>query len=458
MKLKQIVAATLLAAVAGTACATDVFRLEGYGAISRGMGGTATAYNSGPTGMLTNPATLSLMDKGSELLLGIDVINTDISVRNQATGQSTDSHTHSKNNGPYFAPEAAYARREGQWSFGLGAFAQGGLGTEYGNSSFLSQTDTKANSQLENSSRLLVLDIPLAASYDVNEKLSVGGSLDLMWVGLNLNMLLGGSQVGSLAGAGRVDGSLVATLAGLPGGLAGLDGAHLSFSKNQPVASGISAWGVSERIGLVYKLKGDTTLGAAYTFKSQLSDLEGNATLTAINLTTGPIPVAGKITAHDFQMPAVLNFGVSHQLTQQLQLTADVSEVFWKSVMKDISVSFVAANGANLNILLPQNYSNQTIVAAGAAYKSGNWTLRGGARIASQALDHNLLLAVIPATPTKHISVGASYDLSKDNSLHFAYSHALKETMSNSSLPNTPVPLEVSHAQNNLVLAYTRKF
>lgn len=161
----------------------------------------------------------------------------------------------------------------------MGAFAQGGLGTEYGKNSFLSRTTSGANSGLENSSRLLVLNIPFAASYDVNEKLSVGASLDAMWMGLNLELLLGADQVGSLIGQGRVSGSLVPVLATLPG----FDGAHFSLTKNQPLASGVDAWGYGGRFGLTYKLSTDTILGAAYSFKSKVSDLKGRATLTAID-------------------------------------------------------------------------------------------------------------------------------------------------------------------------------
>ena len=460
---KQIVTATLLAAVFGTAHATDVFRLEGFGPISKAMGGTATAYDVGPAGMMTNPATLSLMSQGSELLLGVDMITTDIKITDQTTGQTASPSSQGNNRGPYLAPEIAFTQRSGKLSLGVGAFAQGGLGTEYGSSSFLSQTNSGANSNLDNSSRLLVIDIPFAASYDVNEKLSVGGSVDVMWTGLNLNLLLGGSQVGSLAAGNRVDGTLVPTLASLPGGFAGLDGAHLSFTKNQPIGSGADAWGMDERLGLVYKLTQDTTLGAAYSFKSQLADLQGDATLTAINLTAGAIPVQGKITLRNFQMPAVFNLVVSHHLNDQVLLTGDVSEVFWKDAMKDINVGFVAnsgpLSGQTLNILLPQNYSDQTILALGVAYKTGDWTLRGGAQVASQALDSNYLLAVIPATPTKHISGGFSYDFSKENTAHFAYSHAFQETMSNpGGNSNSVAPIQTTHSQDNFVLAYTRRF
>ncbi|RTL35512.1 MAG: hypothetical protein EKK49_07220, partial [Rhodocyclaceae bacterium] len=92
--------ALALAAASGSACATDVFRLEGFGAVSRSMGGAATAFDTGPAGMMTNPATLSLMQTDNAFLLGVDLVTTDIDVRNQSTGESVSSSNHSANHGP----------------------------------------------------------------------------------------------------------------------------------------------------------------------------------------------------------------------------------------------------------------------------------------------------------------------------------------------------------------------
>lgn len=454
LQLSKLVAATLCAASSVAAHATDVFRLEGFGPVSRAMGGTATAYDVGAAGMMSNPATLSLMAPGSALHLGLDVITADITVANRATGDSASSNAHARNRGPYLAPEAAYTRRAGPWSFGVGAFAEGGLGTEYGGDSFLSKTSSGAQSRLDNASRLLVLRIPFAASYDVNEQLSIGGSVDAVWMGLNLDLLLGAGQVGSLIGAGRVNGSLVPVLGGLPG----LDGAHFSLTKNQPVASGVDAWGVAGKLGMVYKWSADTTVGGAYAFKSRVNDLTGSATLTAVDTVVGKVPLQGRIAIRDFQMPASLSLGISHKVDAQWLVTADLSRVFWKEAMANIDVGFVANGGGNLNILLPQNYKDQTIMALGAAYQTGNWTLRGGARIASTALRPEWLFAVIPATPRKHVSAGFSYAFSSEDGVHVAYSHAFRESMGNTSLPNTAAPIDTRHAQDNLVLAYTRLF
>ena len=105
--------ALALATAAGAAQATDVFRLEGFGAVSRAMGGVATAHDVGPAGMMTNPATLSLMEADNAAMVGLDLVTTDIDVRNRDTGENAPSRNHGANRGPYFAPELGnvYKRR-----------------------------------------------------------------------------------------------------------------------------------------------------------------------------------------------------------------------------------------------------------------------------------------------------------------------------------------------------------
>ncbi|MCH2910578.1 outer membrane protein transport protein, partial [Listeria monocytogenes] len=82
----------------------------------------------------------------------------------------------------------------------------------------------------------------------------------------------------------------------------------------------------------------NTTIGASYNFKSRLSDLEGQATVTAVDRMVGKVPLPGAVSVRDFQMPAVLSLGIGHRRGQQWLLTADLSHVAWKKAMKDIKV------------------------------------------------------------------------------------------------------------------------
>jgi long-chain fatty acid transport protein len=136
--------------------------------------------------MMYNPATLGLMTPGKHLDLGLDVIVPDIKVRNTATGDTATSGNHGNNNGPYFAPELAFVYRRNNLELGVGAFAEGGLGTQFGSSSFFSRTTTNGvNTGFDQFSRLLVLRIPFALTYNVNDQFSVGASIDAVWTSLN---------------------------------------------------------------------------------------------------------------------------------------------------------------------------------------------------------------------------------------------------------------------------------
>jgi long-chain fatty acid transport protein len=99
-KMVAALACSALALSSPVALATDVFQLEGIGAVSRAMGGTAVAYDVGAGGMLTNPANLSFAPNDREAMIGFDLVTTDITVKNKATGASVDSDTHKNNRGP----------------------------------------------------------------------------------------------------------------------------------------------------------------------------------------------------------------------------------------------------------------------------------------------------------------------------------------------------------------------
>ena len=461
VKRKFLVSAAFLgASTASPALATDVFTLEGYGAISRGLGGAAVSLDVGPAGIMSNPATLSIStdnqdpDKASQLLIGLDMVATNIDAYNDSTGAKAPSRTHSRNRGPYFAPELAYIRRAGNFTFGIGAFAIGGLGTEYGTTSFLSNGLSGRPTGLDNSSRMLALDIPAAVSMKVGDRLTIGGSIDAVWIGLNLGLQLQADQVGSLIGSGRINGSLVPVLGGIPG----LDAAHFGLTRNNYLINGVDGWGIGGRVGFTYKLTPATTIGGAYNFETNVADLKGPATLTAVSTVAGQIPLTGRIRVRDFQLPARLSIGITQRFGPQILLTAEYQRAFWKHAMKNINVGFEADAGGNVDVLLPQNYRNQDIVAVGGAYEMGPMTLRAGARFASQATPGETLLAVVPGIPKYHASAGLTYKLGKRQAIDIAYSHAFKEKVTNSGLPNTSQPLTVTHSQNNLSIGYRLTF
>lgn len=434
--------------------ATQVFDLEGYGAISRAMGGTSSSYYTGNAALISNPATLSLAPEGSQFEFGLDIVTTDIEAHN-SSGAKAESGTKSNNRGPYFAPQLSYVTQLDDWRFGAGLFASGGLGTEFGSHSFLSQTENGTQTSFENSSRLLVLRAPVGFSYQVTPKLTVGASADLVWTSLNLELLLPSSQVGALAAQGNLSGDLVAPLAGFVG--AG-GAAHFSLSRNNPTGGGVDAIGWGGRLGLTYKLADKTVFGAMYNFKTSVGDLKGKATLSAVSGNGAVLPLHGDIRIKDFEMPASLTLGFAHQFNERWLVAADVKRIYWSDVMEDISVGFKSQLGG-VGIELPHNYQDITVASIGTAYRySDKLTLRAGYSYAQQALDNRLILPVIPAYLKKHISLGGEYSFDGSSKLNLAVSFGLKESLSTPSYLSGTEMLKQSHSQVNAVVSYSKSF
>ena len=69
-----------------------------------------------------------------------------------------------------------------------------------------------------------------------------------------------------------------------------------------------------------------------------------------------------------------------------------------------------------------------------------------------------MLLAVIPAIPTTTLTGGVSYAFSQNSKIDLGISFALQKTLTNTSQPNTSVPIKVTHSQINAAVAWQKRF
>jgi len=441
----------------GVACATDAFNLIGNGPISMGMGGIGVAHDIGAAGMMMNPATLVLMQEGAHLGVGMDIITADLEIKNTETGETARSHSHGRNNGPYFGPELSFVWRDERYALGVGAFASDGVGTQFGDNSFLSRTSTNSiDTGLDSFSRLLVLRVPFSAAYQVSEKLSVGASLEAVWTSVNLGLLLDTTQIGSLAGQGRLSGSLVPALLSVPE----LSAGYLSTDNHRAAGGGTDAWGLGGKVGLTYQWSPQTRFGVAYNFKTNVGDLSGDADLTAVSAAAGNIPLSGSMKLRNFEMPAHLVVGINHEFSDRIAVSFDYKRVFWSDVMKDISVQYKQnGSGDNLDLKLPFNYRDTNVYSLGAQYRYDvHWVYRAGFHYAQQATSSGGVLPIIPSTPTTNVTGGVSYAFSADDVIDFGLAYGFKKKVSNDSLPITDKPIEASHSQTVASIAYTKRF
>ena len=420
--------------------ATNGMNMEGYGPIATGMGGASFAYDNGTAAVMNNPATLSLMESKARLDLAIGFLSPDITTSAPGAPDAKSSAD------MFIMPAFGYARKAGDLVYGIGVFAQGGMGTEYDASSFLAfNSGDKVRSEL-GVGRLI---IPF--SYSVNKDFAIAASLDYVWATLDLKMALPGAQFGGL-----VTNCSGPACAGLPG-FAAAPWVRLDFSGGGDMNGAAKGTGFAGKIGAVYKISPEFTVGATYHSKTSLSDLETDSSGASLSVAGAGLVGSGKIKVRDFQWPQTYGIGVAWNANKQLLVAADVKVIGWKDVMKDFKMTYEGpiggAPGNTVDFAMPQNWKDQTVFELGAAYLfTPEFTGRIGVNIANNPIPDADMNYLFPAIIENSYTLGAGYAFSKASSIDFSFAYApeVKQTAGNG--------LTSTHSQMNEQIMYSYRF
>ncbi len=495
---KRLVALAVSAAVMApfAAHATNGMNLEGYGPIATGMGGAAMAYDNGTAAVMNNPATLGLMDEGNRFDVAVGVLGPNVETKTVAP---VPAQTFSSEGDSYVMPAIGWARKSDSLTYGIGVFAQGGMGTDYmpGPGSFLTgmaaqmgQTATGTTASPETVTQLQAFDerselgvgriiAPLA--YETGN-LTVGGSVDYVWANLDLQMLMAGQAMFAMMNNGTLSGSMVDALGaafGPPGTgvVHDLYGGYFDFSDDSDFTGAATGTGFAGKLGFTFKLSPTLSLGATYHSKTNLDDLEGDATVTmAVNgdsgyFSTGApngtptdlfIPLTGTVKVVDFEWPSTYAVGVAYVPSERWMVVADVKRINWSETMENFTLEFTADavqsngdfGGLTMRASMPQNWDDQTVIQIGGAFKpTQNLTLRAGYNQASNPIPSDTLNYLFPATIEQHYTAGFGYAFSDTNEVNFSLTYAPEVTE-----VSQMTGLETSHSQTNWQLMYSHSF
>jgi len=459
----------LVVTLAATFCllprtyATNGMNMEGYGPIAAAMGGASMAYDNGTASVINNPATLSMMEDQARLDLAIGVLGPDITATSPG-GESADSSANS-----FFMPAFGYARNSGDTTYGFAVFGQGGMGCEYDPNSWRGLGFGLVNRTEVSVGRAI---IPL--SYRVNEKLNIGGTIDYVWAGMDLQMAMSGAQFFDLVDPsqqnfGTASGSLVQgffqMMGQMPPGTA-VDYAYFDFTNDNDFTGEASGDGYAGKIGLTYDVTEQFTFGLTYHSKTDLGDLKapGNSLAFQLNVPgMGQMPqvLSGDIEVRNFQWPALFGIGIAYRPQPQWLLVADVRHIMWEDVMKEFAMNFTAdGNAANgpfantvMDAVLYQDWDDQTVIQLGTAYQAtDNLTLRGGFNYGNNPIPSRFLNCLFPAIIEQHYTAGFGYQFNERNSIDLSLTYApeVREINGNG--------ITVSHSQLNAQLMYSYRF
>lgn len=436
--IRQLAAIAAMASPMTAAMATNGMLMEGYGPISTGMGGAAQSFDNGTGAMAQNPATLALMPDGSHLDLALGFLGP--KVTSSVPGMSASS-----GGTLYTMPALGYTKRTGALTYGVGVFAQGGMGTEYEANSFMAM-----GSGDPVRSELGVGNVIIPLAYQVNPDVTIGATVDFIWAGLD--MLMAAAPASALAS--MVTGAS-GGIAGALGGLAASPGApwaRINFSDDNKFTGSAKATGFGAKIGATFNVNREWRVGASYRFKSMLDDMKTST--SAASMTAPGFVDNGSISVIDFQMPAVLAVGASWQAQPSLLFAADLKSIGWAEVMKSFKMRYDSAGmGGSVNFELPQNWKDQTVLNLGVAWKANEQvTLRAGLNVADNPIPDTTVNPLFPAVVKNHVTFGLGYKFSTAGDFNASLTMAPATTVTSSA------GVTISHEQTNLQLMYSHRF
>ena len=474
MKLKKIAALIAFAGISAPAFATNGMNMEGYGPVATGMGGASFAYDNGTAGMINNPATLGFMKSGTARLdVAVGGLHPDVTTKMPGMPNANSGGD------AYYMPAIGYVRKTGKFTYGVGMMAQGGMGTEYGKGSLMSGYSSvggvRGASGLENRSELGIGRLMFPIAFDVTDTLKLGGSIDYLWGGLDLQMQMSGNMFGQFtrfggmpaSPLGYATGSMVDAFGGF--GLRDVGYAHFDFSEGtNKMKQRLQTNGWAGNLGFVWQATPQLSVGGVYHAKTSLKDMSGNGQINMlVNMGVGlnvPMSVTGKLKVVDFQWPETFGIGMSYQVNDRFMLAADYKRIGWADSMKNFKMNFTAGgnagmlaglNGTSMTAVMYQDWDDQNVFMIGGSYKFNDaLTLRAGVNLADDPIPGKYMNPLFPAIIQDTVTLGFGYAFNPASSIDFSYTYAPEASSTNSNMG-----VKTTHGQsNNWQFMYSHRF
>ncbi|MDD2774487.1 MAG: outer membrane protein transport protein [Gallionella sp.] len=375
MNQKKIVLSILAAAMLSPliANATNGYFSHGYGIKAKGMGGAGIALPQDSLAAATNPA--GMVKVGDRIDLGVDLF-----VPNRGadvTGAAANTYSgNGKSN--FLIPEFGYNKMMGSdMSLGVAVYGNGGMNTTYASSPF----GPNAGINLEQ------LFIAPTWAMKINPQHSIGVSLNLVYQTFSATGLAAFAPMSSNAAA------LTNT---------GTD----------------SSTGIGLRLGWTGEITPEFTMGATYQPKTKMGKFNKYAGLFA--------------EQGGFDIPASYGIGFAYKMMPSTTMAFDIEKIDYGNVAS-IANSNAAGGALGMNNGAGFGWQNMTVYKLGVSHAWNDaWTVRAGYNHNNAQIPNTQTLfnVLAPGVVQDHLTLGATWNVSKDNELSFSYMHAFKQTVS----------------------------
>ncbi|RXJ73613.1 long-chain fatty acid transporter [Veronia nyctiphanis] len=388
---------TGIAALLSTQAHAAGFQVAEHSAsgLGRAYAGEAAMTDNAST-MARNPSTMTQVE------------NTQISAALHAVFPNIDvTDNNNKQTANNVAPDAfipaSYAvfPISDEFSAGIGLYTVYGVGTDY--------PDDFATGYMAGDTALTSVNLNPAIAYQVDEKLSIGAGLNVVYAIAELNRHFG--QLALFTGPETDK-------------LISMEGKTWSFGWN---------------IGALYEVDENTRFGASYRSPVKLKFKDGEFTDYAPGgrVVEGGGKVKGEL---NIELPAIAELSGFHQLNPSWALHYSVLWTEW-SVFEELKATSAQCTKDDANGVCfskTEKYDNALRWSAGTTYSlNDTWTLRAGLALDEQAGESTLS---IPDTDRFWYSAGATYQVSASLSVDGGLSYVSSKSGDFNERLNTALP------------------
>jgi long-chain fatty acid transport protein len=374
-RLAVIAVANLCFSIA-PAHATNGINLIGFGAESTLMGGADVAVARDTSALNTNPAGLTkirgrLFDGFGSMLRTTDLVHKD----------SNGNQEHASNRYTFLAG-GGYAQSLDNLpcTAGVGLFAQGGAGGVFEN------IRTPFGNRDDLSSLFGIAKIIPGIGCEVNERLSLGASLGIVYSSIEQDFFANTSVGGAFAGYKLED------AAALRMGL---------------------------KLGAQYRINRSLTLAATYTEKTELPLTGGTLVANYTGLGLGKVKYSDA-SVKGFALPREIALGAAFRPTDALLLSFKINWLNWDDAINDVTIRATDPNNPAAPAVYPipvaqGDWKDQWVFASGMAYTwDDRTTIYAGHNYGQNPIPRKNSTPLLAGILEHHVTFGAARKIGQE--------------------------------------------
>lgn len=379
--------------ISTSAFATNGMRLIGFGPIQDSMGGASVGIPLDAAAVLTNPAGMSILQ--GRIDFGASYFRPTVEYKaTESAGMggmvigSNGTTINSDRGGSPIPAFGLIIPINNDLKFGIGAYGVSGMGVDYASNLYGGTTYTSFS----------MMRFAPGLSYKINDKVSVGGTLNVMYAAMEFNAAGGFGQ--------------------------------------QPHMSGES-FGFGATLGVLFRPVDILQVGLAYETKSYFQDFEFNT--------------AKGVDKLEFNQPQTATIGLGIKPTPALLLGFDLQWIRWSETHGKNLPNF----SQNSSGAMPWDldWENQLVYKFGAQYTvNPTLVLRAGYNYGKMPLNANRAFEnmAFPAIAEHHFTAGVGINLTKQFTLNIGGMYAPVATLSGSNAGYPPAGQAISSYETKM--------